>query len=109
MAWQNRDFWLSSVKYGQPAFTRKGRAHYLAGSPDEALLQRIVARLAGDAGLAGFDLPAGLRTRRRGAFRFVFNYGAVSADISPQFPVISVVPGGARLEAGGVAVLRTED
>lgn len=100
---------LAKTEDGQPAFTRKGRAHYLAGSPDEALLQRIVARLAGDAGLTVFDLPAGLRTRRRGAFRFVFNYGPASADISPQFPVTSVVLGGARLEAGGAAVLRTED
>ena len=34
---------------------------------------------------------------------------AAPADISPQFPFTSIAPGGARLEVGGVAVLRTED
>lgn len=97
---------LAETEDGRPALTRKGRAHYLAGTPDEVLLQRIVARLAREAGLATLDLPAGLRTRRRGGYRFVFNYGPGPADISPHFPDTRFVLGGARLEVGDVAVLR---
>jgi beta-galactosidase len=99
---------LAETEDGHPALTRRGRAHYLAGAPDEALLQRIVARLAGAAGLETLDLPAGLRTRTRGSHRFVFNYGPQPADISPHFAGTSFALGGARLEAGAVAVLRTE-
>jgi len=96
---------LAETEDGHPALTRRARAHYLAGAPDEALLQRIVARLAGEAGLVTLDLPAGLRTRTRGDYRFVFNYGPEPADISPHFPATRFELGGARLEVGDVAVL----
>ncbi|MBC7102963.1 MAG: hypothetical protein H5U13_07025 [Parvibaculum sp.] len=86
--------------------SRRGRTHYIAGAPDEALLQRIVARLAGAAGLETLDLPAGLRTRTRGSHRFIFNYGPQPAGILPHFPATRFELGGARLEVGDVAVLR---
>ncbi|MDP1628582.1 MAG: beta-galactosidase [Parvibaculum sp.] len=99
---------LAETEDGHPALTRKARAHYLAGWPDDAFLDRLVERLAREAGLAVLDLPAGLRTRRRGPYRFVFNYGPVPADISPHFPAREVVLGQPLLDVGGVAVLHTD-
>lgn len=99
---------LCETEDGHPAVTRKGRAHYLAGWPDDAMLDRLVARLAGEAGLLPLELPAGLRTRRRGAYRFVFNYGPGPADISPYFQATHYVLGQPVLGIGDVAVLHTD-
>ncbi len=90
---------------GEPALTRKGRAWYLAGSPDAGLLGAILDRLARDAGLAVAALPAGLRMRRRGPFRFVFNYGPAPADMS-RLVSGDLVLGTRVLGVGGVAVVR---
>jgi beta-galactosidase len=98
---------LATAEDGHPALTRLGRAHYLAGAPDTALLERLVERLAGDAGLPVTVLPAGLRTRARGPWRFVLNYGPAPVDISPYFPATDYVLGQPMLAVGGVAVLRT--
>jgi beta-galactosidase len=89
---------------GHPALTRKGGAWYLAGSPDTGFLDRLLGRLAREAGLAVEALPMGLRTRRRGGYRFVFNYGPEPADASALIgePVL----GERVLAVGGVAVGR---
>ncbi|MEQ8268864.1 MAG: beta-galactosidase [Parvibaculum sp.] len=99
---------LAETEDGHPALTRRARAHYLAGWPDDGLLDRLVARLAREAGLTLLDLPAGLRTRCRGPYRFVFNYGPAPVDISPYFPDRPFVLGKPLLEVGGVAVLHTD-
>ncbi|MCE9649128.1 MAG: beta-galactosidase [Parvibaculum sp.] len=89
---------------GHPALTRRGRAWYLAGSPDAGFLDRLLGRLAQEAGLAVEALPMGLRARRRGGYRFVFNYGPEPADASALIgePVL----GERILAVGGVAVGR---
>lgn len=97
---------LAETQDGGPALTRHGRAHYLAGVPDRVLLERIVERLAREAGLSVAALPPGLRTRRRGIYRFVFNYGPEPVDISPHFPDRDFVLGAPTLEVGGIAVSR---
>ncbi len=58
-----------------PALLRAGRAHYLAGWPDAALLNATMRRVLGIAGLTLLDLPPGVRLRRRGDLTFAFNYG----------------------------------
>lgn len=90
---------------GQAALTRKGRAWYLAGFPDAAFLDRLVARLVGEAGIAAQALPRGLRSRRRGAHRYFFNYGPEPVDVS-DFAGGPFVLGSAALGVGGVAVTR---
>lgn len=60
---------------GTPALLRAGRAHYLAGWPDGALLDAAVRHVLGAAGLVLMDLPPGVRLRRRGDTVFAFNYG----------------------------------
>ncbi|MCW5726972.1 beta-galactosidase [Parvibaculum sp.] len=97
---------LAESEDGHPALTRCRRAHYLAGGADGALLERIVERLAREAGLSVCALPAGLRTRRRGPWRFVFNYGPAPVDISPYFADRDFVLGAPMLAVGGVAVSR---
>jgi beta-galactosidase len=97
---------LAETQDDQPALTRHGRAHYLAGTPDKGLLERIVERLAREAGLSVAALPPGLRTRRRGTYRFVFNYGPEPVDISPHFPDKDFVLGASALDVGGIAVSR---
>jgi beta-galactosidase len=65
---------LASFADGTPALLHAGRAFYLAGWPDAALLAGVIRYvLAGSAGLATADLPPGIRLRRRGPWRFAFN------------------------------------
>lgn len=95
---------LAETGDGQPALTRKGKAHYLAGTPDAAFLARLLERLTREAGLVLDLLPQGLRSRRRGPYRFLFNYGPAPANISTLAG--ERVLGEAVLGVGGVAVLR---
>jgi beta-galactosidase len=60
---------------GQPAMVGAGALRYLAGWPHEALWDRLVAEVAGEAGLDVVRLPDGLRLRDAGAVRFAINYG----------------------------------
>ncbi|PZP07603.1 MAG: beta-galactosidase, partial [Sphingomonas hengshuiensis] len=48
---------------------------YIAGWPDTALLARLFARMANEAGIATTPLPGDLRLRRAGDLIFAFNYG----------------------------------
>lgn len=95
---------------GHPALTCKGRAYYLAGSPDAGFLNRLIERLASEAGLSVELLPMGLRTRRRGSHLFVFNYGPqpvdASALLTDDLVLGDLAPGKYLLPVGGVAVTR---
>lgn len=95
---------VAQTEDGHPALTRNGRAWYLAGSPDAALLTRLLGRLAREAGLKTESLAAGLRTRRRGPYRFIFNYGPEPADM-PEMAG-ELVLGEKRLPVGGIVVMR---
>ena len=88
---------------GRPALTRKRNAWYVAGWPDEKLLPLILRRVAGKAGLPTENLEAGVRTRRRGSHRFLFNYGPEPADIS-GIAKSELIIGEHVLPVGGVAV-----
>jgi beta-galactosidase len=59
---------------------RAGGLRYLAGWPNEALWDRLVAEVAAETGLALTHLPEGLRLRDAGPMRFVFNYGPEPVD-----------------------------
>jgi beta-galactosidase len=82
---------------GQGVCFRAEGVHYLAAWPDAALLDMILMPMAHQAGLAPQRLPAGVRTRRIGDHRFVFNYGAKMATL-PDFL------GGGALAPAGVVV-----
>ncbi|MGV8997239.1 MAG: beta-galactosidase [Parvibaculaceae bacterium] len=90
---------------GNAALTRKDNAYYLAGSPDRALMERLIGRLVRDAGLETQYLPMGVRLRRRGPFRFLFNYGPETIETSDYLNG-DIVIGGGLLGVGGIAVAR---
>ncbi len=61
---------------GAPAVAGTARLRYLAGWPDDALWDRILAALAAETGLELEDLAEGVRIRDSGRHRFVFNHAA---------------------------------
>ncbi len=91
---------LARFADGTPALLCAGRAHYLAGWPDAALLDAAMRRVLEAAGLPCMDLPPGVRLRRRGPMAFAFNYGPDpwTAPDAGRF-----VLGGRTVPAQGVA------
>jgi len=61
---------------GHPAYVRNGACHYFASLFDDALTQRLFARIAQEAGIETMPLGDAVRVSRRGALTYVFNYGA---------------------------------
>lgn len=90
---------------GNGLLYRHGRAVYLAGWPDRALLDRIVPALAREAGLTTSALPEGLRLRRRGELCFAFNFGPEPVDC-PAPDGATFILGQRRLEVADVAAWR---
>lgn len=94
---------VSQFADGTPALLRSGRAFYLAGWPDEALLRATTRNALQLAGLTLMDLPAGVRIRRRGDLTFAFNYGPEPWTV----PVMAgFVLGRAYIPPQGVAAWR---
>ena len=69
---------------GRPAVVGAGSLRYLAGWPDPAALDRMVASLCDAAGVGTHTLPDGLRLRETGSHTFAFNYSAVPATFRGQ-------------------------
>ena len=63
-----------ATEEGAPVIVGDGAVRYLAGWPDTALWDRIIAMVAAEAGVAVEELPSGVRVRDTGAHRFAFNY-----------------------------------
>ena len=93
---------------GEPALVRQGRFDYLAGWPDEGLLDTILADLATRAGLRLQDLPQGLRVRQRGRHLFVVNYDDEAHDLADFGISGTLVLGGSLLAPSGVAIVETD-
>jgi beta-galactosidase len=66
---------LARFSDGRAALTSRGNHYYLACWPDADLLDRVMTVLCKRAGLATATLPPQVRVRRRGGFKFAFNYG----------------------------------
>ncbi|MEM9972570.1 MAG: beta-galactosidase [Pseudomonadota bacterium] len=71
----NAEVGLTAID-GRVGTMRVGPLTYLAGWPDTALWDRLVATACKTAGIAVTPLPDGLRLRETAAYRFAFNYGA---------------------------------
>lgn len=67
---------VEALEDGSPILVRTGGLHYLGAWPTDDALERMLARLADEAGLATERLPPGLRCRDSGSDRFWFNHGA---------------------------------
>ncbi|WP_299322406.1 beta-galactosidase [Parasphingopyxis sp.] len=88
---------------------RQGGVRYLAGWPDTLLLDRLLRRMADEAGIETLDVPPDIRMRRHGDCVFAFNYGPEDidiADILPDSAVDRMVIGESTIAAAGVAVWR---
>jgi beta-galactosidase len=59
---------------GQPAIASAGKLHYLAGWPDDAAFDRIIASACAREGIETQALPEGLRCRDTQTHRVWFNY-----------------------------------
>jgi beta-galactosidase len=88
---------------GQVALARQRSCSYLAGWPNEALLDAILRPLAALANLEVLELPSDIRIRDNGATRFAFNYGDEAADISALIGDAKLILGEPRLARCGVA------
>ena len=86
---------LMTLESGGPVLAGADGVWYLAGWPDAALWDRLVARMAETAGFSVAVLPDGVRVRRAGALTFAVNYSAVAR-----------VWNGVELAGCGVAVWR---
>jgi beta-galactosidase len=65
---------------GQPAIMGNAHVRYLAGWPDEATFDRIIADVCKELGIKVVALPDGLRLRDTDTQRFIFNYANQAQD-----------------------------
>lgn len=84
---------LESTQEGNPLLISKGNVRYLAGWPDSAAMNRIVAELANSGGLETLELPEGVRCRRTASHEFIFNYNAFAIELN-----------GKQIDAAGVRI-----
>lgn len=96
---------LASFDDGGKAVVAHGQRLYVAGWPDDALLDGLIGRCARLAGIDTRPLPADLRLRRRGDVVFAINYGAVPRQ-APAPAGARFVLGAATVPAHGVAAWR---
>lgn len=92
-----------TLRDGRGVVYQHGDIRYCAAWPDRSLLDLLVERIAGEAGLDLTQLPEGLRLRRTATHTFAFNYSAAPVDTAPLGlgkPVIGEI----ALAPAGVAV-----
>lgn len=65
---------------GWPALLRAGGIHYLAGWPEDAVLDRMLVALCKAQGIGVEVLPEGLRRRDSDTHRFWFNYNPFAVE-----------------------------
>jgi beta-galactosidase len=87
---------------GRGLLFQQGRAYYLAGWADAALLDGIMADVAEQAGFKALPLPPHTRLRRRGDWHFLFNFGAQAVNLPPGLVKGPVLLGQQPVPSGGV-------
>jgi beta-galactosidase len=94
---------------GEVALARSGARFYVAGWPDEALLDEILRRLLDLAGVERLVLGEDIRIRDNGSLRYVLNYGPEPANIASLVGDARLVLGEMNLSPYGVAAFRREE
>jgi beta-galactosidase len=90
---------------GRGALFRHDRFCYLAALPDDRWLGDIVKMVVTEQHLPVVELPEGVRTRRFGALRFVFNYNPYPVQLG-LFEGLEILVGGTDLPPAGVLIGR---
>ena len=85
------------------ALAHRSRFHYLAGWPNDALLDAVLTRLFALAAIERVSLPPDIRLRDNGGLRYLFNYGQEPADISSLVGDAALLLGEKLLPPCGVA------
>jgi beta-galactosidase len=96
----------AKTSQGHGVWFQNERCDYLACWPDRELLRDVVSARCEQAGIKTYDLPDGLRLRRRGDVMFVINYEAMPVNLSDHLGDMSGVSfliGGVELQPAGVA------
>lgn len=95
---------------GYPAITRKGKATYMAGWPDEAIAEREIHAVLERAGLAVLATGDDLRLRDRGNLRTIVNYGPSERDCGHLFGEDDTILVGSRtIAAAGITIVKLAD
>jgi beta-galactosidase len=94
---------LARFETGTPALIANVKHHYIACWPSEDLLTATIKLVCKSAGLKRTELPAHIRTRKRGNLNFAFNYGPANYTLTGKR---KYVLGGAKLPAYGLSVWR---
>jgi beta-galactosidase len=81
---------------GRGVVYRQACARYCAIWPDRALLDLVIERMAGEAGVPLLDLPEGIRVRRTATHAFTFNYASTPVFV-PHLG-ITIGPAGWRID-----------
>ncbi len=79
---------------GFPAVMSNRKHHYVAGWPDDGLVNTLLGTACAAEGIAALSLPGSLRTRHDGMTRYLFNYGPEAERFD-----------GLEIEPAGVAFL----
>lgn len=90
-----------------PMTVRYGNLSYIAGWPDESLLDDVLRGAAGSAGIAVKQLPQGIRVRKMGEYNIYVNYGALRQQMVFETGAEQVVLGdSSSIAAAGVSITR---
>ena len=93
-------------KDGRPALLSRGRAHYLPGQGDAALIESAMRTMLERAGLPIVETGEDLRIRDQGGLRFIFNYGPEPSNASHLMGGADrVLLGDTQLSVAGVAIV----
>lgn len=91
----------------EPAYVSQQRISYLAGWPNDELLQLVVHQELARAGLTILQTGDDLRVRDRGGLRTIVNYAPADRDAGYLIgPNDEILVGSSKLGVGGVAILR---
>ena len=91
---------------GRGVWYQNERCDYLACWPEAALLHDVLSARCEQAGIKSYDLPEGLRVRRRGDVMFAINYEASPVNLGDHLRDVSRMSfliGGPQLPPAGVA------
>ena len=98
---------LASTDDGKGIWFSNKNVHYLATWPDRELLREVILRVCEQAGLETEILPKGIRTRRIGNAKFIFNYNKHKVTLDDN-KADNFILGDSVIPAGGLAAIESK-
>lgn len=91
---------------GAGAVFRNENLRYIAGLPDEKLLEKLIHLAADEADLTLMDLPGAVRVRRTQTHTFAFNFSRELRDLSDVFGHLECLFGSPAMDGVQVSIWR---